>query len=149
MIPESKQSQRALCAVLNGLLGACEDDVLVFVAGANDVADSDMLMGRAEQRRGFVRQLSSMVVENRGRPRTGGSSSGRIHVLLRRARDLLIGGNSGDAYGECANVERKAERVYASALAGELPSHVRALAERQHDEIEQDGQMFRRRRYLT
>lgn len=149
MVDESRQSQRAMCAVLNGLIVACENDVLVYLAGARIVSNADTLLGRVETRRMFVRQLSSVVIENGGRPRKGGSTAQHLRILFREGRDLLGGSNSGDVYRDSANVEGKAERIYADALAGDLPIDVRALIERHHDEIARDGEMFRRKRFLS
>ena len=151
METERSLSPQIVCAALNRLICACEDDVLALgrTAGvARSASDRDALEACSGERAMFIRELRTLVKSHSGVARRGGSFGERVWTLARSARALLVGVDEGDAYHACARLEAATEGAYAKALLMRLPNDARTVVERQHEAIARDSAYLRRKSFV-
>lgn len=132
---------KATHTILNGLIGACRDDIHAQNAAARVVSGFERrehLEDSAKRREAFVHELSALVRAQGKTPRDEGSIGETLRGAFRTARALVVGDNTGDAYAWCERVEGKTERRYERALAGVLPTDARAAIQRHYAEIVDD-----------
>jgi len=101
METETSVSPQVLCAAMNRLIRACEDDILALgrtTGVARSASDRDALRSSSGARAMFIRELRTLVKSHRGVARRGGSFAERVWTLVRNARALLVGLDEGDAY---------------------------------------------------
>jgi uncharacterized protein (TIGR02284 family) len=140
---------KASHTVLNGLIGACRDDMHAQSAAARVVSSGDdraRLEDSARRRATFVHELSALVRHEGKAPRAEGSVGEALRGAFRTARAFVIGDNTGDAYAWCELVESKTQARYERALAGVLPTDARTAIQRHHSEIVIDHAELRLRR---
>ena len=151
MRTETAVSPQIVCAAVNRLIRACEDDILSLGRTADiarSATDREELRSRVEERAMFVRELGALVKSHGGVARRGGSFGQRLWTLARSARHLVVGVDEGDAYHACARLEAATEGRYAKALLVRLPNDVRTMIERQHEAIARDGAYLRKKSFL-
>lgn len=135
--------------ILNGLIGACRDDMHAQSAAAKVVSGAEArarLEDSTRRRAAFVHELSALVRAGGKIPRDDGSIGETLRGAFRTARSVVIGDNTGDAYAWCELVASKTRERYETALAGVLATDARATIDRQHDEIVFDHAELRLRR---
>jgi uncharacterized protein (TIGR02284 family) len=140
---------KATHTVLNGLIGACRDDLHAQSTAARVVAGADQrgrLEDSARRRTLFVNELSALIRTEGKTPRDEGSVGETLRGAFRTARSLVIGDNTGDAYAWCELVATKTQESYERALAGILPTEARETIGRQYLEIADDHAELRLRR---
>lgn len=136
--------------VLNRLIVACSDDIHAQTTAAAVVSGSwrrDRLNDSARRRETFVDELSELVRSAGGRPAHDGTIGESVRGGFRQLRALVVGHNSGDAYGWCHQVGAMTAESYVRALAGHLPDGARDVVLRQYEEIAADGEAFKRQRF--
>jgi uncharacterized protein (TIGR02284 family) len=140
---------KATHTVLNGLIGACRDDLHAQSTAARVVSGADR-RGRLEdssrRRETFVNELSALIRAEGKTPRDEGSVGETLRGAFRTARSFVIGDNTGDAYAWCELVEGKTQERYERALAGILPTDAREAIGRHYREIVDDRTELRLRR---
>jgi uncharacterized protein (TIGR02284 family) len=137
--------------VLNRLIVACNDDIHAQTSAAAVVSGSgkrDRLNDSARRRETFVDELVELVRAGGGRPTQEGATFGEsLRGSFRQLRALVIGHNTGDAYGWCTQVGGSTCAAYERALAGSLPDGARETVRRQYEEIAADGEEFNLQRF--
>jgi uncharacterized protein (TIGR02284 family) len=148
-------SPDAACAVMNRLILACEEDILVHGAAARTVKDlfaRDLFVERTRRRALFVEELSTLIVALAGTPRAGEAEFGQRAGLVRRSLALFRGFlnvfHDGHAYDACIRIEAETERVYNQVLHCRLPAEARTVIARQHLEVADDRAKLRRQPFL-
>lgn len=143
-------SSHDAAGILNGLIGACHDDMLAQEATAQMVVGDPRrrLNDAVRRRRSFVVELTRLVGEQGGHARKRGTLAQRVRLAITSARVFMGGGHAGDSYCDSAQASGNAERLYDRALKRVLPDDVRAVLTRQHAEIAADHVDLRRRRIL-
>ena len=136
--------------VLNRLIVACSDNIHALTTAAAVVSGSgrrDRLNDSARRRETFVDELSELVRAGGGRPSRDGTIGESLRGTYRQLRALVIGHNSGDAYGWCHHVGAATEESYVRALADRLADGERDIVLRQYEEIAGDGEQLNRQRF--
>ena len=133
-------------ARLARLIVACNDDARAHAAAALVVGGSrgDRLNAAAARRLSFADELAEQVRSSGGRPEEGGSAFEGIRAALHGLNALVIGENAGDAYGSCARIEAKTERLYERAAGPDMPISVSEVIGRHYLEIAADRAELRR-----
>lgn len=136
-------------AILNGLIGACLDDIHAQRTAARIVAGAKRrgaLEDSADRRASFVVELTELVRAEGGSPRDDASVGETLRGAFRSVRALVIGDNTGDAYAWCELVEQKTLDRYDHARDGSLSAAARELVERHRAEIFTDHASLRLQR---
>jgi hypothetical protein len=141
---------RSDVARLDRLILACNDGARAQAAAALIVGGSraDRLEEAAARRASFADELAEMIrlFGGKAEPRSTGSTSvyETIRAAIHGVNSLIIGENAGDAYGSCARIEAKTEKLYARTSCLDLPRAVIEVMIRHHLEISADHAELRR-----
>jgi uncharacterized protein (TIGR02284 family) len=142
-----RPKHRRAIAVLNRLILACNDGARAQRAAALVVQGSGRkarLEDSAERHVAFSGELTELVTGLGGVPGDGGSMLETIRIAGRWINVLLVGDNSGDAYGTCVRIEAGAEKLYEKATQADLPGAARLVVARHHAGIVADHVELRR-----
>jgi len=130
---------------LNDLLESCRDGEYGFKECAEHVKAQDiktLLSRHADECRSAGLELVTHIRQLGGEPDEGGSASGAMHRGWVSVRGTLSGYTDLAMLDECERGEDAAVTRYRNALKEDLPSHIRALVERQaqgaqrnHDQV--------------
>jgi len=125
-------------ATLNALIETCKDGEYGFRACAEHVELSalrQLFVGRADDCARAAQELQAQVVQLGGEPDTGGSAGAALHRGWVALRDTLAGYTDEALLGECARGEERATARYQAALEQPLSEAVRAIVERQANDV--------------
>ena len=132
---------------LNDLIETSKDGEYGFNACAEHAKSPELkrtLTARATECRQGAEELQNLVVQNGGKPDTGGTVAGAMHRGWVAVRGTLSSYDDKAILEECERGEDRAVAAYRKALAEDLPPSARQVVERQmqgvqhnHDQIKQ------------
>ena len=138
---------------LNDLIETSKDGEYGFNACAEHAKSPELkatLSQRASECRQGAQELQNLVVQNGGKPDTGGSVAGAMHRGWVAVRGTLSTYDDKAILEECERGEDRAVASYRKALAEDLPTSVRPVIERQmqgvqrnHDQVKMLRDQFR------
>jgi uncharacterized protein (TIGR02284 family) len=127
--------------VLTKLLRLCHDSESGFNIAAQSISNRGLkalLKTYAQQRASFIRELEEASRELGGEPVAKGTSLANIHrgwIVIKAAMTIGYPNTENVILSEVRRGEEYALNTYRSALAEDLPDHLRAIIERQADII--------------
>jgi uncharacterized protein (TIGR02284 family) len=127
-----------IIAVLNGLIETCKNGEEGFRTAAEGVTDQQVKTAFAKfarDRWGMARELQDEVQGLGGDPETSGTVTGSVHRGWINIKSLVTGRDDQKIIAEAERGEDIAKASYAQALAEPLPAQVRALIERQAEQV--------------
>ena len=138
---------------LNNLLEICRDGEFGFTESAEHTKTQGVktvFLQRAGDCRSAAAELEQLITAMGGQPNEGGTVSGAMHRGWVAVKGSLSGYSDIDMLEECERGEDVALAQYRKALKQDLPSHAKAVVERQaqgtqknHDQIRDLRNMHR------
>lgn len=138
---------------LNDLIETSKDGEYGFKSCAEHAKSPELkatLTQRADECRQGAQELQNLVMQNGGKPDTGGTVAGAMHRGWVAVRGTLSTYDDKAILEECERGEDRAVAAYRKALGEELPASVRPVIERQmqgvqrnHDQIKSLRNQFR------
>lgn len=132
-------TQDSIVPILNHLIEVSKDDELSCSSGAREVNDPqlrDILTGAAQSCRSSVQELQKLVSSLGGQPHDRGSMNGTLHRGWMEIRHLITPNDDDVVLKMCEREEDMARRAYQTTLQKDLPAEIRAVVQRQYENIE-------------
>lgn len=126
---------------LNDLIETCKDGEYGFNACAEQAKAPEVksaLTQHAGECRQGAQELQNLVVQNGGKPDTGGTVAGAMHRGWVAVRGTLSTYDDKAVLEECERGEDRAVAAYRKALAEDLPATVRPVIERQFQGVQRN-----------
>ncbi|HEV3468020.1 MAG TPA: PA2169 family four-helix-bundle protein [Pyrinomonadaceae bacterium] len=139
-------SNAEVISTLNSLIETCRDGQEGFKTAAEGVRGEELkrlFREYSQQRARFAGELQQEVRRLGGEAADSGSVSAALHRGWMGLKSAITGGDDGAIIAECERGEDAAVAGYRSALGTDLPSHVRAIVERQFSEVKQAHERVR------
>jgi uncharacterized protein (TIGR02284 family) len=127
-------------SVLNDLIETCKNGEEGFRTAAEGLTDQSVRIAFAKiarDRWGMARELQEEVEGLGGSPQTSGSIGGTVHRGWMNIKALVTGRDDQKIIAEAERGEDIAKAAYDRALKETLPVQVRALVERQAEQVRQ------------
>jgi uncharacterized protein (TIGR02284 family) len=127
-------------STLNGLIETCRDGQNGFQTAAEGVERSELktlFHTYSQQRARFVGELQDEVRRLGGDPENMGSVAATLHRGWINIKSAVTGQDEAAIISECERGEDSAVSAYKSALAADLPAHVRSAVERQYANVKE------------
>jgi len=131
--------QKETIDALNYLIGTCIDGENGYREAADEVKDPNLktfLNRLAQQRSSFRGELEGEVLRLGGDPKARGSAGAALHRAWINVRDAVKSKRDADILAECERGDRAALDNYEDVLKRDLPTYLKELVARQHDEIQ-------------
>jgi len=125
-------------STLNDLVEICHDGANGFRLASEGLKDQElrpMFARYAEQRTGFANELEALVSQYGGKPAQGGTAGGAMHRGWMNIKKAIAGNEDAAIIAECETGEDTAKEAYQTALSGDLPATIRAVIERQYQQV--------------
>jgi uncharacterized protein (TIGR02284 family) len=123
-----------IASVLNDLVETSRDGAAGFHTCAEGATDSMLkafFVTRTQDCEEAVRELNLEVVHHGGKPVEHGSAAGALRRAWTNIRTAVASNDNLAVLEECERAEDAALAAYRKALLEDLPSHVKALVQKQ------------------
>jgi uncharacterized protein (TIGR02284 family) len=133
-------------STLNDLIETCKDSQQGFHTAAEKVKDPDihtLFLGLSLQRSEFAGDLQAEVTRIGGDPATSGSTLGALHRGWIGLKTALAADTDFAILDEANKGEEAALIRYIEALRKDLPSDLKSIVFRQHQEIQKTHRTIR------
>jgi uncharacterized protein (TIGR02284 family) len=127
-------------STLNQLIQTCKDGEKGFQTAAEAVSDPNLrhlFESYSQQRSEFAAELELEVRRMATEPAEKGHAAAALHRGWMNLKTAVTGREEGAIIAECERGEDLAVKAYQEALAASLPSHLRAIVERQYVKIQE------------
>jgi conserved hypothetical protein len=129
---------KKVVSILNGLIETCKDGENGFREAAEHVNNSHLktvFLEFSRQRAQFAGQLQSEVTQLGGEPEKSGSTAAAAHRGWIDLKAAFTGGGEAAVVTECERGEDSAKDSYRDALEEPLPANIKALVQRQYEQV--------------
>jgi uncharacterized protein (TIGR02284 family) len=133
-------------STLNELIETCRDGENSFRAAGDTVQDTNLkslFHTCVHQRAEFAGELQQEVRRLGGQPERGGSIAGSFRRGWIGARPAVSGGSDPSIIAEAERGEDQAVKSYREALGANLPPRLKAIVERQFEQIQRSHDLIR------
>ncbi|MGH9943035.1 MAG: ferritin-like domain-containing protein [Pyrinomonadaceae bacterium] len=127
-------------STLNNLIETCKDGQDGFRTAAEGVKNSDLktlFHTYSQQRAQFAGELQTEVRRLGGDPEKAGSVAATLHRGWINIKSTVTGQDDAAIIAECERGEDSAVRNYRDAINANLPADVRAIVERQAQQVQE------------
>jgi uncharacterized protein (TIGR02284 family) len=124
--------------LLNDLIDTCKDGEKGYREAAEEIENAfyrALFTDYSRQRAKFASELKAQVVKLGDHPDRRGTVKGTIHRGWMNLRSAIAGQNDDLIISECERGEEIAIKQYKEALKRDLPPQLKALLEKQMNEI--------------
>ncbi|HXG91515.1 MAG TPA: PA2169 family four-helix-bundle protein [Blastocatellia bacterium] len=138
-----------IISTLNGLIETCRDGQNGFKEAAENAKSPDLktfFNQIALERAQCVGELQQEVVRLGGDPENTGSTAAALHRVWMSIKGTLTGKDDQSILNEAERGEDSAVKAYEDALKEDLPANIRALVERQFNQIRETHNRVRQLR---
>ncbi len=138
-----------IISTLNGLIETCRDGQNGFKEAAENAKSPDLktfFNQIALERAQCVGELQQEVVRLGGDPENTGSTAAALHRVWMDIKGTLTGKDDQSILNEAERGEDSAVKAYEDALKEDLPANIRALVERQFNQIRETHNRVRQLR---
>lgn len=127
-------------STLNNLIETCKDGQNGFQTAADGVKNSELktlFSSYSMQRAKFAGELQNEVRRLGGDPEKSGSTAAALHRGWIDIKSAVTGQDESSIVAECERGEDSAVSNYKDALKEDLPADVRAIVERQYEQVQE------------
>ena len=139
MAPSAGNSKQ-IVSVLEDLIQICNDGAHGYKTAAEDVDNLEyktLFNAYSQQRTQFSAELEREANLMGRDPDAGESLLGTLHRGWINIKSAVTGEDEAAVISECERGEDSAVDTYKSALAADLPAHIRTIVERQYAHVKE------------